>query len=147
MKKSATEVMQEIVYAAVLDGIGALKSASKGLPNTLLRDLNAIHPNTTFADLPPELQAAIQASVRAAFARLLKEGYSVSPGQAAPQRPPHASREGAGSDRRDRRPAPSRGAEGPGGRGPRRGGPGGKPGGGGRPSGGGRPGGGRSGPK
>lgn len=78
MVKSATDVMQEIVFSAVMDSIAALKTASKGLPNTLLRDLNAIHANTTYADLPPELQAAITASVRAAFSRLLKEGYSVS---------------------------------------------------------------------
>ncbi|HEX8263202.1 MAG TPA: hypothetical protein VF547_10045, partial [Allosphingosinicella sp.] len=66
MKKSATEVMQEIVAAAVLDSIAALKAASRGLPNNLLRDLNAVHANTTFADLPAEVQGAITASVRAA---------------------------------------------------------------------------------
>jgi hypothetical protein len=86
MPRSATEVMQDIVTAAVIDGIQAMKAASKGLPNNLLRDLNAIHANTAPADLPAELQAAIQASVRAAFTRLLKEGYSVSPGQPAPAR-------------------------------------------------------------
>jgi hypothetical protein len=87
MTRSATEVMQDIVYAAVVDGIVALKAASKGLPNTLLRDLNAIHANTTLADLPPDLQASIQTSVRATFTRLLKEGYSVSPGAPTPPRP------------------------------------------------------------
>jgi hypothetical protein len=114
MKKSATEVMQEIVYAAVIDAIGALKTASKGVPNTLLRDLNAMHANTTFADLPSELREAISASVRGAFARLLKEGYSVGDGTAAPPRPvthgdrrPHQPRP-PGKDgrppRRDNRP-------------------------------------------
>ncbi len=88
MTKSATDVMQEIVFSAVIDSILALKSASKGMPNTLLRDLNAVHANTTFADLPKELQAAIGASVRAAFTRLLKEGYAVSNVDAAPPRPP-----------------------------------------------------------
>jgi hypothetical protein len=88
MSKSATEVMQEILFAATIDAIMALKAASKGLPNTLLRDLNAIHANTTHADLPPELQAAIAASVRAAFARLLREGYSVAPAGGQPPRPP-----------------------------------------------------------
>ena len=83
MTKSATDLMQEIVFSAVLDAIAALKSSSKGLPNTLLRELNAIHANTTFADLPKELQAAISASVGAAFTRLLKSGYSVSPAQSS----------------------------------------------------------------
>lgn len=87
MAKSATDVMQEIIYSAVIDSIMALKASSKGLPNTLLRDLNALHANTTFADLPKELQAAIGGSVRAAFARLLKEGYSVSSGEANAPRP------------------------------------------------------------
>ena len=84
MTKSATDVMQEIIFSAVIDSIGALKAASKGVPNTLLRDLSAVHANTTLSDLPQDLQAAIAANVRAAFTRLLKEGYSVSPGRPAP---------------------------------------------------------------
>ncbi len=88
MTKSATDVMHEIILSAVTDALEALKSASKGMPNTLLRDINAIHPNAAFADLPRELQAVISANVRAAFNRLLKEGYSVSQGQAAPARAP-----------------------------------------------------------
>jgi hypothetical protein len=90
MIKSATDVMQDIVFSAVIDSIGALKAASKGVPNTLLRDLNSVHANTTLADLPPELQAAIATNVRAAFTRLLKEGYNVAPagGIQAPRTPP-----------------------------------------------------------
>jgi hypothetical protein len=134
MKKSATEIMQEAVYAAVIDSIVALKGASKGLPNNLLRDLNAIHANTTYADLPPELQASIGASVRAIFARLLKEGYSVSGGEPAPARHAPPPRDGA-REQRPHRSGPRR--DGPGGP-PRRDGPGGGPGPG-RPSGPGRP--------
>ena len=115
MKKSATEVMQEILSAATIDAVMALKAASKGLPNTLLRDINAIHGNTTLADLPPELQQAIAASVRGAFARLLKEGYSVAPAGAQPPRPPRPSSEGAGH-RPQGRSGHGRGDE----RGPRR---------------------------
>ncbi|HEY1605955.1 MAG TPA: hypothetical protein VGF77_10200 [Allosphingosinicella sp.] len=121
MTKSATDVMQEIIFSAVLDAIAALKTASKGLPNNMVRDIGALHANTTFADLPPEMQASITASVRAAFTRLLKEGYSVAPGQSGPPRSPPPRRESGGEGQR-------RG--GPPGRGPRPGG--------GRPSGPGR---------
>ncbi|HLL59316.1 MAG TPA: hypothetical protein VK391_05435 [Allosphingosinicella sp.] len=100
MSKSATDVMQEIIFAAVVDSLDALKSASKGLPNNLLRDINAIHTNSTFADLPKELQATITASVRGAFNRLLKEGYSVAPGNAPPPRSAPGNRPPSG----DRRP-------------------------------------------
>ena len=127
MTKSATDVMQEILISNALDSIMALKAASKGLPNNLLRDLNAIHANTTFADLPPEVQATITAGVRAAFTRLLKEGYSVAPGRPEPSRdsrPPQ----------RDARPPAGRSQRRPDGRGPggdrgppRPGGEGGKP--------------------
>src|SRR5436305_1204578 len=101
MTKSAIDVMQEIIFSAMLDSIAALKAASKGMPNTLVRDLSALHANTTFADLPKEVQASISASVRAAFTRLLKEGYSVSPGQAPPQRnvPPRRDAPGEGPRR------------------------------------------------
>ena len=138
MKKSATDLMQEIVFSAVIDAIDAMKARSKGVPNTLLRDLNALHANTAYADLPPELQAAIAGSVRGAFAKLLKEGYSVSPGQPVPPRPQRP--DGPPQDRRERRPPPRHG-DAPGPRGPRRGpggagGPG-RPGGGGPRSGGG----------
>ncbi|HYI40611.1 MAG TPA: hypothetical protein VE053_09860 [Allosphingosinicella sp.] len=109
MRKSATEIMQEIVAAAVLDAIAALKAASKGLPNNLLRDLNAIHANTTLADLPAEVQSAVSASVRAAFSRLQKEGYSVSGGEPAAPRPPRpGAAPPAGQHRPFRRPPPKR---------------------------------------
>jgi hypothetical protein len=147
MSRAAAEVMQDVVYAAVIDAILALKDASKGLPNNLLRDLNAIHANTTFADLPPGLQASLGASVRAAFTKLLKEGYSVAPSGSvtpAPRSPApprreggHGARPGGGANNRGPRPG---GAPGP--RGPRSGPGGGRPGGGGGRPGGGGPGGG-----
>jgi hypothetical protein len=73
--------MQSIIFSAVLEAVTALKRASGGLPNQLLRDVQAIHPNVTFADLPKELQDQIAESTRAAFASLLKEGYAVGPRQ------------------------------------------------------------------
>ena len=87
MTKPAAEVMQEILFSAVIDSLAAFKKASKGLPNTLLRDLGAVHPNTTLRDLPEEVQAAIATGVRAAFTRLMREGYSVAPAGSAPPPP------------------------------------------------------------
>jgi len=128
MAKSATDLMQEILFSTVLDSIVALKDAANGLPNPLLRELNSIHPNTTFADLPNEVQGAIATNVRSAFTRLLKEGYSVAPqGSEARRAPPAGAapvqrpRSGGGGERRPPRS---------GGQGPKRGpgsGPGNKP--------------------
>ena len=81
MQRAANDVMQSIVFSAVLDAVAALKSASGGLPNQLLRDVQAIHPNVTFGDLPKALQDAIANSTRSAFTQLLKEGYAVGPRQ------------------------------------------------------------------
>jgi hypothetical protein len=81
MPRAANDVMQSIIFSAMLDGLAALKRASGGLPNQLLRDVQAIHPNVTFADLPQELQEQIAESTRAAFTQLLKEGYAVGPRQ------------------------------------------------------------------
>ena len=89
MEKSATDIMQDAIVASVLDAIFAWKAASGGLANVLARDLGAVHPNTTLADLPKEVQSAITASTRATFNRLLKEGYNVAKG--APQRPVYSS--------------------------------------------------------
>jgi UDP-3-O-[3-hydroxymyristoyl] glucosamine N-acyltransferase len=52
MTRAANDVMQSILFSAVLDAIAALKAGSGGLPNNLLRDVQAIHPNVTFADDP-----------------------------------------------------------------------------------------------
>ena len=99
MARAAQDVMQSIIFSALLDGLAALKKASGGLPNQLLRDVQAIHPNVTFADLPKELQDAIAESTRAAFTQLLKDGYAVGPRQQmqqarpmdrVPERPRHA---------------------------------------------------------
>jgi hypothetical protein len=78
MARSATESMHDIINAAVVDAIVALKDASKGLPNALLRDLNAVHANTAYADLPDAVRTAITASIRDAFAKLRKDGYVVA---------------------------------------------------------------------
>ena len=135
MQNAATDVMQSIIFSAVLDGIAALKRASGGLPNQLLRDEQAIHPNVNQADLPKELQDAIAETTRSAFTQLLKEGYAVGPRQQMQQsrpldRVPERDRRGPprGSPEGHRRGGrPPRG--GPGGGKPRNGG--GKPGGGG----------------
>ena len=133
MQRAATDVMQSIIFSAVLDAVEALKASSKGLPNQMLRDLQAIHRNTTFTDLPKELQDAISASTRTAFTQLLKDGYAVGPRKAqatrALDRVPERQRRDprpATADRRPRRPqGPPKGPDdkGPGkgpGQGPRR---------------------------
>ncbi len=146
MERSATEIMQEALVAAVLDAIIAWKAASGGLANVLARDLGAVHPNTTLADLPREVQAALGASTRSTFNRLLKEGYNVAKGAPASRAAPVGTRPPRTDGLRGPRPGGPR----PPGRGsgkppvietkrpPRGGGPGGKPGGG-------KPGGGNSG--
>lgn len=142
MQRAASDVMQSILLSAVIDALEAMKAASKGVPNLMLRDLQTVHRNTTFADLPKAVQDSIAQSVRAAFTQFLKEGYAVGPKQEMQQsrpldRVPERDRR-VPADRRDFRKGPGRRGPsgGPGGSGR----PGGKPGGG-RP-GGGRPGGG-----
>jgi hypothetical protein len=133
--------MQSIIFSAVLEAIAALKRASGGLPNQLLRDVQAIHPNVTFADLPKELQDQIAETTRSAFTQLLKEGYAVGPRQQMQQSRP-MDRVPERQRPNDRRGPPRglpqgqrRGGRSPSGEGPDkpRGGPGGGPGGGGRP--------------
>ena len=134
MQRAANDVMQSVIFSAILDGLAALKKASGGLPNQLLRDVQAIHANVTFEDLPKELQDAIVQSTRAAFAQLLKEGYAVGPRQQMQQsrpmdRVPERERRGPPSgDRRGPPRGPSQGHR-RGGR-PPKGGGGGSPGGG-----------------
>jgi hypothetical protein len=132
--KAASDVMQSVLIAAVVEAIEALKAGSGGLPNNLLRDLQGVHRNAAFADLPKALQDSINQSVRVAFNQLLKEGYAVGPkGEMQPSRPmdrvPERDRRGPPQDRRFVRSGPGRrgGPDRPGGpakgpRGPRPGG-------------------------
>jgi hypothetical protein len=119
MARSATDIIQEIINAAVVDAIVALKGSAQGLPNALLRDLNAIHSNTAFSDLPDPVQKAVAASVRSAFSKLQREGYVVAEAksvQAVATNPPsHRSKGHANQSKPaarpglDRRPPPKRG--------------------------------------
>jgi hypothetical protein len=124
MPRAANDVMQSIIFSAVLDALAALKRGSGGLPNQLLRDVQAIHPNVTFADLPKALQDQIVESTRTAFTQLLKEGYAVGPRQQMQvsrpmDRVPERPRDRPG-DRRGPPRGPGRGAR-PGGDGPGKG--------------------------
>ena len=134
MVKAASDVMQSVLIAAVVEAIEALKAGAGGLPNNLLRDLQGVHRNAAFADLPKALQDSINQSVRTAFNELLKQGYAVGPkGEMQQTRPidrvPEQDRR-APAERRFPRAGPGRrgpggGPDGAGpGRGPR---PGGKP--------------------
>jgi hypothetical protein len=130
MARAASDVMQSVIFSAVLEAVAALKRAAGDLPNQLLRDVQAIHPNVTFADLPKELQDQIAESTRAAFTQLLKEGYAVGPRQQMQQsRPMDRVPERRGPGSQDRRGPPRGPRRGPpnGGNGPDkpRGGPGG----------------------
>lgn len=131
MQRAATDVMQSILLSAVIDALEAMKESSRGVPNLMLRDLQSVHRNTTFADLPKPVQDSIGQSVRAAFNELLKEGYAVGPRAAIQQsrpldRVPERDRRGP-PDRRTFRKSPGRREPdrpgGPGGKGPRSGGP------------------------
>jgi hypothetical protein len=83
MSKAAIDVMQEIIFFSLVDTISAMQSASKGVPNILMREVNAINANATFSDLSKEAQTAITNSARQAFNRLRKEGYEVALREAA----------------------------------------------------------------
>ena len=129
MQRAASDVMQSVLLSAVIDALEAMKAASGGVPNNMLRDLQSVHRNTTFADLPKAVQDSIAQSVRAAFTQLLKEGYAVGPkGTVQQSRPmdrvPERDRRGP-QDRRDFRQKPGR--RGPGNGKPGGGRPGGPP--------------------
>jgi len=121
--KAASDVMQSIIFAAVVDAVEALKASSGGVPNAMLRDLQSLHRNSAFADLPKAVQDSIGLSVRSAFNELLKEGYAVGEKSVVQSRPmdrvPERQRSSPGdrrgpSDRRFVRKEPGRrGPEGP----------------------------------
>jgi hypothetical protein len=129
MPKAAADVVRSILFSAVIDAIEALRAASKGLPNTMLRELQSIHRNTAYEDLPKEVQDSIAQGVRAAFNELSKEGYAVGPREAIQQsrpmdrvperqRPAPGDRRGAPRGHRPRSPGKGPGGDGPG-KGPR----------------------------
>jgi hypothetical protein len=107
MARSATDIVQDVINAAVVDAIVALKEASQGLPNALMRDLASIHANTAFGDLPPAIQRAVAASVRNTFSQLQKDGYVIAEAKSVlPSAPRPAPRNAGRTDRTPRRGPP-----------------------------------------
>ena len=111
MARSATDIVQDVINAAVVDAIVALKDTSQGVPNALIRDLASIHANTAFGDLPSAVQKAVAASVRNAFAQLRKDGYVIAEAKSVLPTAPRPAAAGAGGrgDRPPRRDAPKPG--------------------------------------
>lgn len=104
MTQSATDIVRDVINAAIVDAIVALKDASQGLPNALMRDLAAIHANTAFGDLPLAVQKAVAFSVRDAFSKLQKNGYVVAEAKSVLSAAPRpASRVDPDRDRNPRR--------------------------------------------
>ena len=135
MPKAASDVMQDVLIDAVVEAIEALRASSGGLPNNLLRDIQGIHRNAAYADLPKALQDSINQSVRAAFNQLLKEGYAVGPKGEMQSRPPldrvpERDRRGTPERRFVRKTPGRRSPDRPGGGGPGKGPRGPRPGGG-----------------
>lgn len=111
MARSATDIVQNVINAALVDAIVALKEASQGLPNALVRDLASIHANTAFDDLPPAVQKSVAASVRNAFSQLQKDGYVIAEAKsvlASSSRPAPTANSGR-TDRTPRHGAPKSG--------------------------------------
>ena len=54
MAKTANEVMQEVIFSVVIDAVDALKAASKGLPNTLLREIVWVRITARITSARPE---------------------------------------------------------------------------------------------
>jgi hypothetical protein len=111
MAKSATDIVQDVINTAVVDAIQALKEASQGLPNALIRDLASIHANTAFGDLPSAVQKAVAASVRNAFSQLQRNGYVIAEAKSVLPTAPRPAPAGpaARADRGPRRATPKPG--------------------------------------
>lgn len=78
MNKPLAELMQNVMFSAVLETVTAMKQSVNNAPNMLLRDINSIHANSTFEDLPKPVQDAIKDSARNAMLSFRKEGYSIT---------------------------------------------------------------------
>lgn len=76
-RDSASEVLRAAIFSAFCAGIEAYRQNAGGLPNVLVRDLAAIHGNTSFSDLPEGVQKALRESTDQAFRKLLQSGYTV----------------------------------------------------------------------
>lgn len=77
--KSAKEVMQEICFNALVEAVQSMKR--NNIDNGLLREVKALHSNTTFADLPDYVKKSLRDNVDRAFIKLNSEGYVVTPKQ------------------------------------------------------------------
>ena len=103
MPKSASDVMQDVLIDAIVEAIEALKAGSGGLPNQLLRDVQAIHRNAAYADLPKALQDSVSQSVRRGppqDRRFVRKGPgrrgNDRPGGGGPGKGPRGPRPGGG---------------------------------------------------
>lgn len=77
MKKSATQVVQDALFATLCDAVLAFRENAGGMPNALARDLASVNSNATMDTIPESVQKAIRANTHELFKRLTREGYEI----------------------------------------------------------------------
>ena len=75
---SSRELMQQIVVRSVIEAVQGMKAANAN-DNTLLRELKALHGNTTMEDLPDHLKKLVNELTQSMFGYMNRNGYVLVP--------------------------------------------------------------------
>lgn len=111
-RDSANEVLRAAIFSAFCAGVEACRQNAGGAPNVLVRDLSAIHSNTSFSDLPEAVQKALRDSTDQTFRKLLQAGYSVVPKSEVKSPPRKITGGHIPKPRQGKMPSPPRGGGG-----------------------------------
>lgn len=71
--------MQEIVSRSAIALVEASRKANRDNDNLVLREMKALHSNTTFGDLPEHLQKAVIEVANSMFGYVNHNGYVLIP--------------------------------------------------------------------
>lgn len=76
---SSRQLMEEIVARAAIALLEESKRANSGNDNLILRELKALHGNTTTQDLPEHLQKAVKTIADSMFGYINHQGFVLVP--------------------------------------------------------------------
>jgi hypothetical protein len=75
---TSREIMEQVVVRAVLEAVQAMRKANS-TDNMLLRELKALHSNTTMEDLPEHLQKLVKELATSMFGYINRSGFVLVP--------------------------------------------------------------------
>jgi len=77
--KSAKEVLKDVLFRNLVQGMVSTRRQNEGVPNALYREISALNENVDYNSLPKHLKDLLEESSHKLLLHMNREGYMLVP--------------------------------------------------------------------